>query len=173
MVSFLYKHLVLKHRCKKLNIIANGEVKVGRGVRNICHATIIMGRGSRIDRNVTFSDKGTIIIGENTNIAEGTWIYAGKAGGVTIGNNCLIARGVFIIDSDHGLKKGTIIDEQPNVYTPISIGNDCLLGHRCIILRGTALGDGCVVGAGAVVKGTFADNVVLGGVPAKAIKNRE
>ena len=53
---------------------------------------------------------------------------------------------------------------------PIHIGDNCFIGCNSIILKGTKLGSGCVVGAGAVVSGEFADNSVIVGNPAKCIK---
>ena len=47
---------------------------------------------------------------------------------------------------------------------------DSLFSDNSIILKGTVLGDGCVVGAGAVVCGTFEANSVIAGNPAKSIK---
>ena len=41
------------------------------------------------------------------------------------------------------------------------------------ILKGTQLGDGCVVGAGAVVSGKFEENCVIAGNPAKVIRKLE
>jgi len=43
-------------------------------------------------------------------------------------------------------------------------------GHNWKVLRGTEIGNNCIVAAGAVVKGKFKDNLILGGVPAKIIK---
>ena len=53
---------------------------------------------------------------------------------------------------------------------PISIGKNCFIGCNSIILKGTTLGDGCVVGAGAVVSGQFPDNSIIVGNPGKVIK---
>ena len=52
----------------------------------------------------------------------------------------------------------------------IKIGKNCFIGCNSIILKGTVLGDGCVVGAGAVVCGKFEDNCVIAGNPARVIK---
>lgn len=52
----------------------------------------------------------------------------------------------------------------------MKIGNDCWIGAKATILDGTVIGNHCIVAAGAVVKGTYPDNVIIGGVPAKIIK---
>lgn len=54
---------------------------------------------------------------------------------------------------------------------PITIGDNAWFGGSVSILPGVTLGDNVVVGAGAVVTKSFADNVVLAGNPAKIIKN--
>ena len=54
----------------------------------------------------------------------------------------------------------------------ISIGNDCWIGSNVIFLDGAVIGNGCVVAAGAVVRGSYGNNVVIGGIPAKKIKDR-
>ena len=54
--------------------------------------------------------------------------------------------------------------------TVIMVLKSCFIGCNSIILKGTVLGDGCVVGAGAVVAGKFEDNCVIAGNPARIIK---
>jgi maltose O-acetyltransferase len=54
---------------------------------------------------------------------------------------------------------------------PITIGDDVWIGAHAIILKGVALGDGCVVAAGAVVtKGDYQPGSILAGNPAKVVK---
>lgn len=63
---------------------------------------------------------------------------------------------------------------QQGVYGKgIKIGKNCWIGAKATFLDGTVIGNGCVVAAGAVVKGNFPDNSIIGGVPAKIIKMRE
>jgi len=53
---------------------------------------------------------------------------------------------------------------------PITIGDNAMIGGGVTILPGVTLGDNVVAGAGAVVTKSFGDNVVLGGNPARVIK---
>jgi hypothetical protein len=54
----------------------------------------------------------------------------------------------------------------------ITIGHDVWIGHGAIVLPGVAIGDGAVIGAGAVVSRDVAPYMIVGGVPAKPIRER-
>ncbi|MCB8920916.1 MAG: hypothetical protein H6662_04960 [Ardenticatenaceae bacterium] len=57
-----------------------------------------------------------------------------------------------------------------NVGKSIQIGDGTWLGMGTKILDGTKIGNGCIVASGAVVRGSFPDNVMIGGIPARIIK---
>ena len=121
-----------------------------------------------------------IKIGNNVGIS-GATIYARK--GITIGDNTAIGGNVKILDNDFhpiefeernkllGDENGGNSNQVP--AKEISIGRNCFIGCNSIILKGTELGDGCVVGAGAVVAGKFDANSVIIGNPAKVIRKLE
>src|SRR6478752_4049506 len=54
----------------------------------------------------------------------------------------------------------------------VHVGNDCWIGHGAIILPGVRVGDGAVIAAGAVVSRDVAPYTIVGGVPAKQIRER-
>lgn len=54
----------------------------------------------------------------------------------------------------------------------VTIGHDCWIGHRAIILAGVAIGNGAVVAAGAIVTKDVAPYTVVAGVPAKPVSKR-
>ena len=119
---------------------------------------------------VTRVPNAKIEIGNNVGIS-GATIYARNS--IYIGDNTLIGGNAKIIDNDfHPLN---IEDRNKDIKEkisskPIHIGSNCFIGCNAIILKGTTLGDGCVVGAGSVVSGKFDDNSVIAGNPAKVIK---
>ena len=55
---------------------------------------------------------------------------------------------------------------------PVTIGNDVWIGAGAIILDGVTIGDGAVIAAGAVVVRDVEPYSIVGGVPAKLIRNR-
>ena len=64
-------------------------------------------------------------------------------------------------------------DQQPtNEYREINIGNDVWIGTRALIMGGVTIGDGAVVGAGAIVTKDVPPYAIVGGVPAKIIRYR-
>lgn len=126
---------------------------------------------------VTRAPGAVIEIGDNVGIS-GATIYARK--GIYIGKNTCIGGNCKILDNDfHPIDMEDRIKLLNDLHggdsdlipsREIHIGKNCFLGCNSIILKGTILGDGCVVGAGAVVAGKFADNCVIAGNPAKVIK---
>lgn len=93
---------------------------------------------------------------------------------ITIGRNTDIGSGCKIIDNDfHPLPYSQRHPEEQLDKVkkrPITIGEGCFIGANSIILKGTSLGSNVVVGAGSVVSGSFPDNVIIAGNPAKIVK---
>lgn len=145
-----------------------------RGVKSLSGCKgLTTGRFCRFD---LIGTKPTLNIGANCEFGDMTHIVAYE--GVEIGNNVLIASKCFISDTNHGLYKGQNPDHpktQPQkrklVTKPVKIGNNVWIGENVVILAGTILGDGCVVGANSVVSGIFPKNVILAGTLAKQIKH--
>lgn len=113
---------------------------------------------------------GNIEIGEFCGIS-GSTIYAFKS--IKIGNHTRIGANCKIIDNDFHPIELDYRRKGMNEYThksPVVIGNDCFIGMNSIILKGTTLGNNVVVGAGSVVHGSFPDNCMIAGNPARIIK---
>lgn len=126
---------------------------------------------------VTRAPGAEIVIGDNVGIS-GTTIYARSK--IKIGENTCIGGNAKILDNDfHPIEvesRNKLLHDSNGGNSelipakPIKIGKNCFIGCNSIILKGTILGDGCVVGAGAIVSGKFEDNCVIAGNPARVIK---
>lgn len=121
---------------------------------------------SNVERAKLYTGKNGILkIGNNSRI-NGAHIDAQER--IEIGKNCRIAPYTLILDSDfHDVKehfqnvKGEAIIIEDNVW----------ITSRATILKGVTIGEGAVVAAGAVVTKDVAPYTLVGGVPAKKIRD--
>jgi len=114
--------------------------------------------------------EGILNIKDDVSIGQNLHLACGKK--ITIESGVVISGNVLIIDIDHSyddLEKSVL--NQKDTYKETYIGENCFLGHGAKVLAGTNLGRNCIVGANAVVRGTYADYSILAGNPAKVIKS--
>lgn len=95
---------------------------------------------------------------------------------ITLGDRLVVSMNVMFLTHDYSFTTGLIaIDQMPKtdigILGPINIGNNVFIGMNSIILPGTTIGNNVIVGAGSIVRGTFPDNVVISGNPAKIIND--
>ena len=114
---------------------------------------------------------GKITIGKNLFLGPYSIIYG--HGGVTIGENVLIASHVTIIPANHNFKdKTTPIFQQGLSMKGIKIGDNVWIGTGAVILDGVTIGENSIIGAGAVVNKHVPPDTLFGGVPAKFISQK-
>lgn len=138
----------------------------------VINKNIKLGHNVTIYLDVMLFGDGEIVIGDNVDIGNGTIIYSSKDGGVTIGNDTMIAGQCYIIDMDHGISADELIRFQHNSVEPVTIGNDCWIAAGCKVLKGSHIKDGTVIGALSLVKGEIPENAIAYGIPAKVKKYR-
>ncbi len=114
---------------------------------------------------------GEIHIGRNVLIEDFTSIYAHKT--LTIGDNTMISTGCFITDFDHNYPhskfKHLLLSEDGYTAKTTTIGKNVWIGTNCCILKGVAIGDDAVIGAGSVVTKSVPAGHVAVGVPAHTL----
>jgi len=143
--------------------------RVGKGVRILIkNGEINIGRKVQLHQGVKLSAWGTegytkINIGDNTSIGDRTEIHAGQ--GVNIGLNCNISWDVCIMDRDYHK-----FNSPTEIIKPVNIEDNVWIGCNCLIMKGVTIGEGAVVAAGSVVTKDVPSKTVVGGNPARVIK---
>lgn len=133
---------------------------------------VSIGAFSRIVVSTTLQDIGDkIVIGNNVGIGE--FAYLGGAGGLEIGDECIVGQYLSCHPENHNYKDLNVpIRHQGVTRKGIKIGKNCWIGSKVTILDGVQIGDGSIIAAGSVVTVSFPKNSIIGGVPAKFLKNR-
>ena len=129
------------------------------------HVYILMGQYVQMAGVVSSGKK--VSIGHDTMINYGCLLYT--TGGLIIGHHVNIGAGVWLVTGTHDINDPHFCD----TYKPIAIGNFAWIGMRATILSGVTIGEGAIVMAGAVVTRDVPPFAIVGGVPAKVVKQRE
>jgi acetyltransferase-like isoleucine patch superfamily enzyme len=137
-------------------------------------AKVSFGRDTGIAPNVSFRNGQRIVVGSHCHIGEHCYLWAGDSTGeIKIGDMVSLAPGVFITASDYSCVKNVPFRKQNRHESHVRIGNDVWLGARVVVTAGVTIGDGCIVGAGAVVTRDLPDDSIAVGVPARVIGYRK
>lgn len=113
---------------------------------------------------------GGIFIGSGSGLGVNCSVH----GPLRIGDNVMMGPDVTILTQTHNIERIDIpMGQQGMRVSEVVIGNDVWIGMRAIIMPGVKVGNGAVIGAGAVVTKDVPDYAVVGGVPAKIIRFRK
>ena len=139
-------------------------------------------------RHISVSDFPTMVASPDNYIHLTTWNLEGNEGEISIGKYCLLTPGVriasaskieigdgcmfansaYVSDADwHGIyDRATPVGKT----APISLDENVWIGDRAVVGKGVTIGKNSIVAAGAVVVKNVPSNVVVGGNPARIIK---
>ena len=147
-----------------MNALGKGLLQLGNNVS--------IGAYSRVIISTSLNNIGShITIGNNVGIGE--FAYLGGAGGLEIGDDCIVGQYLSCHPENHVFSNENILIRHQGITRKgISIGKNCWIGSKVTILDGVEIGSGCVIAAGAVVTKSFPANSVIGGVPAKLLSQR-
>lgn len=128
-----------------------------------------VGQNVNVATGVRFGLGGKISIGDNSGLGENCYIVAMDE--VKIGSDVMIAPEVMILTGNHDFEDPNLLLRlQKTLTKPVSIGNDCWVGARAVILPGVSICDRVIVAAGAVVTKSIVEPGIYGGNPARKIK---
>ena len=171
---------------KKVQLKRKRQIKIGNGstINAYCRINALsrngvtagnnfsLGHNSIIECTGVISELGEgIAIGNNVGISP--YAFISVRGSVSIGDDTIIGPGVKIISENHVFSDIDIpIRNQGTKRLGIKIGNNCWLGANVTVLDGVTVGNGAIIAAGAVVTKNVEPFEIVGGVPAKHLKNR-
>ena len=150
------------------HVVLSGYGKKGM----IIGDNVWIGSYSSLKVSFSFSSPGShIYIGNNVGIGE--FAHLGGAGGLIIGDDCIIGPYLSCHPENHNFSStGKLIRHQGVQRKGIIIGRNCWIGAKVTVLDGVNIGDNCVIAAGSVVTKNVPANAVIGGVPARFIRER-
>lgn len=136
---------------------------------------------NRCGKNVTFDPYGTysygsISVGNDVYIGPGACFLSGESY-IDIGNKVMFGPNVTIITGDHNIScigkyMFDVKEKLPEHDLPVIIKDDVWVGTNAVILKGVTINSGSVVAAGALVIKDVPSFAIVGGVPARVLKNR-
>lgn len=130
--------------------------------------------GQKIDDSFTLFPPFYTDFGKNIHFGKNVFINAGckfqDQGGIYIGDGALIGHNVVMATLNHAEDPS---DRGSLIPGAITLGKDVWVGANATILAGVTIGDGAIIAAGAVVTKGVPENTIVGGVPAKIIKEIE
>lgn len=148
-------------------------VRVGPGCSLQGPGSVVFGDRVHLERNVFLkcvSDVAVLTVGRRVFIGNGVEFDLSMA--CFVGDDVLIAPGVFVTDHHHRIHGPGLVAELGVEEAPVRIEEGAWLGARCVVLKGVRIGEGAVVAAGAVVTRSVEDREIVGGVPARRIGTR-
>jgi acetyltransferase-like isoleucine patch superfamily enzyme len=161
-----------------LEIIGDDNtVSIGTGTRYGGRISVIgtrnrveIGPACNLFGSINFlSADATLIIGRETTMVQGS-IQLHEPGFIEIGEDCMISTQVYLSLSDiHPIYDKTS-GERINPAASVTVGRHVWLGLRSMIMKGTSIGDGSIVAAGAIVSGDVPPDVVVAGIPARVVR---
>lgn len=165
----------LRFRLRHPRVITEGFVFLGRGVEVELHewaGEIVLGRWVHLgDRTKLRAHNGVLRLGDKVVLGSDNTINAHLD--IEIGAATLISDWVYICDFDHVTSDLAVpIKDQGLTLSPVRIGAGSWVGTKVTVLRGADVGEGSVLAAHAVVRGTSAPGAVLAGIPARVVRNR-
>ncbi len=128
------------------------------------------GEKTYFEHDIFIGGPGRVKFGQSCQINQNTYIEEAE-----IGNYVMIAPNVTIMSSTHNYERTDIpmIFQGETTGKKVTVEDDVWLGRNVLVMPGVKIGRGSIVAAGAVVTRDVPEYKIVGGVPAKIIKDRK
>ena len=147
-----------------VNIVIDGDNN-NFSMKSTKHRTI---------RHTTFGLEGgsTITVGSGISAYRDINVVANNGKSITIGDECMFAREIMVRNDDGHVVLDKKTRKLLNPPEDIVIGNHVWIGMRTMILKGSVVPSGSIIGAMALVNKKFdEENILIAGVPAQKIRS--
>lgn len=157
-IKFYYMKLfhIKKFKFTTLNLVSPfSEIEIAK------KAELSLGKMVRMRGGVKISVRNSakVSIGDNTFLNNGCMVISHEK--VIIGQDVQCGPNVLIYDHDHDFRVENGLKGLKYKTDSVEIGDNVWIGANTVILRGTKIGNNCVIGAGSIVKGEYPENVVI------------
>ncbi|MDB5047891.1 MAG: transferase hexapeptide repeat containing protein [Fibrobacteres bacterium] len=126
-----------------------------------------------IDSSASFRNGARITLGNRVFVNFMCSIWAGPASRIKIGADTILGPYVHINSTNHSFARRDVpILAQGYVQEDIEIGSNVWIGAHSVVLAGSRIGDGAVIGANSVVRGVIPAYSIAVGSPARVVKER-
>lgn len=143
---------------------------VKAGLMTLCGAKV--GKRVKLLPGITIDRFHELRIGDDVSIAGNVLFIA--TGGIEIGERSMIGHGTSLVSAGHNIPPDRGQMRFSGAYLrKVTIEKDVWIGVKAIVLPGVTVGEGAVVGAGAVVTKDVPAFSIVGGAPARLIRTRE
>lgn len=169
---------------KRLSALGDDSyVGAGAQIRGMEHIRIghrfSAGRGLILQAWDSYAGKAYtphLTIGDDVMLTDNIQISCAHS--ITIGNHVLVGQNVYISDNDHGDTSYETLCQPPlsrelSIKGPVVIEDNVWIGRNASILSGVTIGKGAVIAANSVVNKDVPPYTVVGGVPARILKNAD
>jgi acetyltransferase-like isoleucine patch superfamily enzyme len=148
-----------------------GQAHIHVGENTLIGGWATLAAGYSPDQTSSLNPRA-MVIGDRCVLGERVGIVAHES--IEIGDDVWFGQDVFVTDANHGFDDpDTPIGRQLGLHHPVSIGAGSWVGHGAVILPGSQIGCHVVVAAGSVVRGDVPDYSVVGGVPARLLRQND
>jgi len=172
--SLVYKNVILSTH-KRSSFENNCRFQLGCSFENVGYfkSSFVLREGAKFKVNGDFSIYSGCRISINKDatfeVGSGYINYGANIAcfeHISIGNNVIISENVTIRDSDDH----QITSHDHTITKPIKIEDNVWIGLNVTILKGVTIGEGSIIAAGSLVNKDVPPRTLVGGVPAKVIK---